>query len=409
LRQYAEAKLRESVQEWDDIHDLHCAYYAEILRQRQEHLGGWGEKETLAEIRGIIGDAQAAWQWAVSHRKVEKVDELLVSLAHFYDRQSWFHEGERALREAARELGGVDECESEEELVVLGRVLAQQGWLCQGLSRLEEAREILQQSLSVFQRAGKWTEMAYPLSSLAVIAGKSAEYAEVKRLCRESLAIYTEIGDRQGMVACLRRLGIAAWKSDEFAEAKRLLQDSLSIAQETGSQWDMAASYIGLGLVAETLKEYAEAAGFHQRSLDLHRGIGDRQAIATCLNNLGFALYATGEHQEADGCFHEALEMALDAQGLPEALEALVGIATLLAHRGEKERAVELVSHALHHPANYVQNQDRAEYLLSELESQLSPQAFAAAQERGKRGNLDELARICGASIPWSVTQAERQ
>jgi tetratricopeptide (TPR) repeat protein len=399
LQQYAEAKLRESASEWDEVHDLHCAYYAEFLHRQQEHLESLNEKKALEEIKGAIENVRTAWQWAVSHRKVEKIEKSLAPLTHFYDRQNWFHEGERALGEAARGLGGTDRCESEEELIVLGRVLARQGWLCQALPRIEEAREILQQSLSVFRRAGKRAEMAHPLSSLAVIAGKSAEYAEVKRLCRESLAIYTEIGDRQGMVVCLRRLGIAAWKSDEFAEAKRLLQDSLSIAQEIGSRWDMAASYIGLGLVAEAVGEYADAVQFHQKSLGLRQEIGDRHALATCLNNLGFALYATGEYQEADRYFHEALGMALDAQGLPEALEALVGIATLLAKRGEKERAVELAALALHHPANYVQNQDRAEHLLSEMEPQLSHQAFAAAQERGKKRDLEETARTCGATI----------
>ena len=87
----------------------------------------------------------------------------------------------------------------------------------------------------------------------------------------------------------------------------------------------------------------------------------------------------------------------IDMQAVTVALEGLVGMATLLTKEGEKERVVELVAYVLHHPASSGKTEERAEQLLSELESQLPPQAFAMAQERGRAREFDYYVRVYGA------------
>ena len=126
-----------------------------------------------------------------------------------------------------------------------------------------------------------------------------------------------------------------------------------------------------LGVVAEGLGEYREAKQLQQECLAIYKEIGDRWGIANSLNNLGFAICVLGEFQESKKCFHQALETAIDTQTVPVALEALVGMVTLLMKEGEKEQASELITHVLHHPVIYGEIKHRAEQLLSELEPQL--------------------------------------
>jgi hypothetical protein len=55
-------------------------------------------------------------------------------------------------------------------------------------------------------------------------------------------------------------------------------------------------------------------------------------------------------------------------------------------------RTAELLALVLHHPATHHTDKVRARDLLSELESELSPQDLAAAMARGRARELQEVA-----------------
>ena len=76
-------------------------------------------------------------------------------------------------------------------------------------------------------------------------------------------------------------------------------------------------------------------------------------------------------------------------RAIPFVLLTLVGIATLLAAEGEKERALELLALVLHHPLSWQWTKDRAAPLVAELEAELSPEVVAAAQARGQARDLE--------------------
>jgi hypothetical protein len=73
----------------------------------------------------------------------------------------------------------------------------------------------------------------------------------------------------------------------------------------------------------------------------------------------------------------------------------LLGPARLWARVGEVERAVEMAALARHHPESVEETRDRAEELLDELRSELSREAYAAAEARARgrdvEGTLREL------------------
>jgi hypothetical protein len=70
------------------------------------------------------------------------------------------------------------------------------------------------------------------------------------------------------------------------------------------------------------------------------------------------------------------------------ALDALIGLATLMGQAGDVERAVEVL--ALVRGAARIdrRTEARAEQLLAALEARLSPASFAAAQARGHKLEL---------------------
>jgi hypothetical protein len=70
-------------------------------------------------------------------------------------------------------------------------------------------------------------------------------------------------------------------------------------------------------------------------------------------------------------------------------LHALTGLAHLLAKAGEPERALELLTLILGHPASHQEFRSRAARLQAELAAELPLEVVQAAQERGRARELD--------------------
>lgn len=89
--------------------------------------------------------------------------------------------------------------------------------------------------------------------------------------------------------------------------------------------------------------------------------------------------------------FYHALQLETTAQRQSITLDALAGLAHYPAQVGEGERALELLTLTLHHPAVTQETKDRAASLGAELVTALPPEVVAAAQARGKEGGLEEV------------------
>lgn len=72
-------------------------------------------------------------------------------------------------------------------------------------------------------------------------------------------------------------------------------------------------------------------------------------------------------------------------------IQAFVCIADLRVAQGDKTGAVELLTHSLHHPESLRSTRNDAEQKLLQLQAEVAPDTFAAAQERGKTFELKQV------------------
>ncbi len=323
LREYAEAKLRESPEEAERTRARHCSYYASFLHQKVEDLKGERQKEALDEIRAEMGNLRAAWRWAVTHGRWQEIGRALEGLYHFYEMQGWFREGEEAFRQAVEGLAehgfwspgqsergeAAPSVHDPQAAVVVGKLLARWGWFSWRLGLYGQGRELVQRGLAVCRNRGERGEVAFCLASLGFIAHNVGEYEEAGRLYRESLALYREIGDRWAILRALSRLGLLSYTTGVYRKAQQLFQEALAIAEEIGERRGMAFSLAYLGLVACELGECAVAQQRCQEGLALLQEMGDQYGIALCLAYLGIVLCHLGELEQAGQHLHESLAL----------------------------------------------------------------------------------------------------
>lgn len=445
LWQYAAEKLDEAPQEKEKIQASHGNYYAAFLHSREARLKGGQQREALAEVGAEIENIRASWQWAIGQGNIRAIEQALESLFHFYDVRSWFQEGAEVFGAAADTLARTHPTTSESQVqpatiqpqILMGKLLARQGWFTFQLGQHGPAKALLEVSLTILRGAGTQArrEMVFSLNYLGAVYRHLSEYEAAKQVLQESLAICREVGDIFGLTIALNILSQVAFLEGDYEQARRLGQESLALKQQIGDRRGMTFSLNSLGQVAYALLEYPQAKAIFEESLAICQDIGDRRGIALCLSYLGDVVQMMAEYQDAKQLyqeslsifkeignqwgaisartklgyvtsqladtqtardyFNEALKMAMNIQAIPGALDALVGLASLLIKAGdaEREQVLEILALALGHPASSRDNQDRATRLLTELETQLSTETKKGLRIKSQIPSLEKIVK----------------
>jgi len=77
LRHYAEEKLRADEALYAQVRNAHCRYYAELMSQHRAELQDDDVSAPLTELDAERENVRAAWNWAVSQRRVEELNILM--------------------------------------------------------------------------------------------------------------------------------------------------------------------------------------------------------------------------------------------------------------------------------------------------------------------------------------------
>ena len=338
LRQYGTEKLDGAPDGGLSVRDRHSAYYVAALQGWEADLKCARQTAALAEMDVEIDNARAAWDWAVERGHVERIEQAMEALGHFYRWRARTQEGEAAYRAAAEKLGSAA---SAQGVRVLAKTFRWQGIFCRGLGRIERAGQLLQKSLSLLEDpalAGQDTR-SERAALLMEMAGLAPDRNRSRALCERSLALYRALGDRWGMVNALYALGGVAWWSGDYDESIKRREESLSIARALGDQRGIANALAGLSFCALDRGSFEEVERLAQECVTLYREIGDPVSIAWGLYRSGYSLTFLGKFGEARLRLAESLA-AFDALGMrQQAVNPLWGLGVAERHLGNYEQA----------------------------------------------------------------------
>lgn len=233
LGSYAMEKLGESPKEMAKVLDLHCAYYAGFLREREEEMKGSTQGMALYEIAEEIEDVRFAWSTAIEGQDTERIRDLLGGLSIFYDERGWYHEAEETFGTAVQKLRDARGAMEETDLI-LGETMGEGGVFACRLGRYAEARELLQEGISILRGVSASDGLKFLLLNLGFVAQAQGKATEAKHLYTEGLAISQELGDQRGEAFSLCSLAGIALLMGEDSEAERLGKKSLVIFHELG-------------------------------------------------------------------------------------------------------------------------------------------------------------------------------
>jgi predicted ATPase/DNA-binding SARP family transcriptional activator len=437
LRQYGEEKLLAVPQEWENVQNLYCSYFAEMLHRREDHFKGGKQVDFLREISREIDNIRATWHWAVDRRRVDLIGKCVEGLWGFYDLRCWLKEGKETFAIAVSALRGVVSELNEPNTditFIFGKTLARLGWFYWRQGRFRQSKEIVQENLALLrepepsirrelgfsffllgvdglylgeysQCRQDWSEClalckdvgdqlvsGLSLMGLAIVSSSLGDYAEAEKRQKESLAVFRAISDRRGITSNLIWYsGTILLAKGEFDKAERYLLEGVVNSQELMDQFGRALALAYLGVLTYLRKDYSKAKQLQKESLEIFQEIGDQWGIAYALTGVGHTAHALGEYEVADRHFRKALKIAVDIETLPVAMDALVGFANLLhtGNQSEKERALALLGFVRQHSASSFETKGKAAHLIAEIEEKLPAQVVSDAKRRGQAGTLE--------------------
>jgi predicted ATPase/transcriptional regulator with XRE-family HTH domain len=437
VRQYADSRLKSEPQEHDQTHEQHSNYYASQLE-------GWGKKmasprqmQALAEMDFEIDNVRVAWGWMVARGQIANIRKSLHSLWRFHEIRGRFQDGAVLMRQAATMLRGLDETETEpdaERSVVLGRALADQGYFCAYLGQYEQAREVLQQSLTLLRASEDRAALAHTLAVLGYMKIRLGEFQDAREHTEESLALYRALGEHERMLYCLVTLSYIHISQGAYQKAYQLADEGWTISRDIlGDPLAMEHCLLSLSAASSYLGQYAEAKRWAEQGLQISKALNHRSGIGEALKWLGLISHKMGdtEHAEAllrqsiaefreigdrtlvadalvdlgalSGDIHtetdakqyllEALQTAIEAQTDHIALQALVEIAAIEMRTGNIDLALQLVTYCRHHSASRQEVSERADSLRAELGAKLTNHQIEAAEAQAHTMTLESLAQ----------------
>jgi len=276
----------------------------------------------------------------------------------------------------------------------VGFVIDNMGNFAFGRGETLEAKRHFEEALALFRAIGELQGTSDRLKDLGQVAYTLGNYDEGRRLLQESLAIQQAVGLKNTILdcGCHEVLGEIASAQGQFAEAEARFRQELAIVRELGYREPLSWSFSRLGGAVLAQDRLSDAAGLLAEALAIAEGCGDPRGIARAHNQLGELALRQGARDTARQHWRTAVDIAWRVQDRPQllvALDALMGLATLMAQAGDVERAVELL--ALVRGAARIdrRTEAKAEQVLAELEARLSPARFTAAQARGRALELD--------------------
>lgn len=394
VRQYAAEKLAQLPDEVARAHNRHCGYYTTFLEQREADLRGKWQVEARRAIDADIDNVRAAWDRAVTRRRTDSIGRCLEGLYRFYLASGRLQDGFNAFEQAARRLPTRDEAGAlwdETEELTYWRARVRWANFAFDLGRFEQASALIEECVPALSGLGTPGELVPALNCLGAVRIEQGRYAEAQAILEEGLALARQVDDRAGQIVLLQHLGAVAFDHEAYDQAERYHRERLAIAREVGDQTNIAYAINHLGAVAYMLGRYREARDHYQEGLQIWEALGDRWGMCQAHANLGEVACDLGDCLTAANHLHMALKLATDLGATASVLYVLFALARLLAHEGERERAVELLEFVMHHPACGISTKNQAQPVLSELIAQLPRELVAAAQARGRVRTLEEL------------------
>jgi predicted ATPase/DNA-binding CsgD family transcriptional regulator len=394
LRQFAQERLRETLDVQAAGQEAHGIYFGEFMQRMWVDLRSRGQILALAEIEADIENVRSAWRYYLGQRNVSQLWKFVNGLWYLYWVRWWNHAGMDLFAEAAKAL----EAEKGNEPSALWALtIAYQGYFMVWLNLSDQGYELTQKSIAILKERDHPEALVLAYDCLVVNAYFLNRYAEEDEAASQMLKISSELDDKWLYAYSLFAASMSALVLEDYQRAVELAEINLQLFEEIEDRICSTLPLIVLGHSALARGDYEAASGYYLRCLRISQEIGFHYAIQTASKYLCKVALSMGNIAEAKKYLLQSLTITKEIGFVRDIVNLLYEFARLQVAHENPEKAVELLALVIQHPASDLHRmmdgriRDSARDLLTEIERGLSPEVYASALARGQELDLEEV------------------
>ena len=335
VRQYALEKL-EHCGESEVAKRTHADYFLALAEEAEPELFGPREAEFFDRLEVEHDNFRAALSWTIEQGETETALRLAAALWMFWFARGYTAEGQRWLEQALTK-------DVQASMAARAIGLEALAWLADVREDMDRAEAAAEEGLRLSEEAGIGGSLAASLTNLlGDVAMTRGDHERAKELLEESLALYQKVGDRRFVPRVLAFLGNVSLEQEHYEQAKGLYEESLALGRELGEPTAIGMAFMSLGYVFLLEGAHGRAMALFEEAEALSRERGHKGVLINTIDNLGWAALLRGDHERAKSYYEESLALCEELGNELIASESMEGLACISASEGEAERAAKL-------------------------------------------------------------------
>jgi tetratricopeptide (TPR) repeat protein len=256
----------------------------------------------------------------------------------------------------------------------------------------------LEEALALARERGDAITMAGALDNLGVLATDLGNFSQARSWLEESLALQRPLG-APGYVSTLQYLTEMATYEGNYVEARAFCNEALTMSKNAGMTGNYLWLLTDLGVLAMQEGKYVEAHNCFEEKIELSEKIGNYMSAHWSRIDMAYTALRQGNTAFAKELFEFCIVQFKKANNIIGIVYAVEGLASLHAHQGQYERAVQFYAWADtmreqmgdQRPPLEQQTVDRD---LVVTRSQLADTAYQNATIMGSRMTLEQAITI---------------
>ena len=366
LRQYGYQRLSTNPEDEYQARDAHSAFFCAQIRTHNATYEAGNLATAVERVDLDYPNIQRAWDWAVEHRNLERIDQGLLGLSHYLLYNMRYSEALALCKLVNQKLadqyaGESPDTRLPEDSYLFERVHAKainyQGYFSTFFNEDDAARLYAEglEKLNKLEAAGYDVRLE-KAQVLILISGRGPEawYSydplSSKALLLESLALLEGTKRPWWTFFCLGRLGETCSEMGAHQEAKNWLEQGYVLAKKVHNQHEEVTFLVALGKANWDCADYETAKNYYRKALSKASSYHKHGWVIGILDSLGSLSLFLGSLDEAAAFFQQGIAFAEENLSIKDAIYPLTNLGVTQWLTGDFEQAKKTILMAVDFP-----------------------------------------------------------
>jgi predicted ATPase/class 3 adenylate cyclase len=292
VREFAQDRLAEMLNEQTAMRDVHAAFFADLTIGAERQLAS-GIQDAIALVAAEQDNLRAALSWLLATGNAETTCRMAASLSEYWTFTGWqFAEGRAWLERALAGSSETSKGARAAALYGLASIVQQQG-------DYGVARAAAEESIALSQDGSDLLGMVKATYLISLAERNEGVPDAALARAEEGVRLARLAGDRLWLAWSLERLGSEMRDRGDLAGARMHLEEALETFRELGGQWGWATTADGLAGVAMAQRAIGRAAQLYAESLRVRSASGAVAGMVDVLAAVAAVGEATGQLEPA--------------------------------------------------------------------------------------------------------------